>query len=280
MSRPRRSALYVPADNARALEKARGLDVDVLILDLEDAVAPEAKAQARAALADAVAALRGSREIVIRVNGPDTPQSVDDLKAAVKARPDAILLPKVDGPDDIEAVAALAGSIPLWAMVETTCAVLNLADIARAGVQALVLGANDLLKETGGRHRGDRANLQYVMTQMVLVARAYGIAALDGVHNSINDDAGLSAACEQARDFGFDGKTLIHPSQIAPCHAAFVPSEDEIAAAKRVLTAFAEEPGKGALLLDGRMVEKLDADIAERLIARARMHPGDESVQQ
>lgn len=258
----------MPADNARALEKARGLAVDVLILDLEDAVAPDAKAQARAALADAVIQLRGSREIVIRVNGPATPESVKDLKAAIAARPDAILLPKVTGADDLEAVAALTGNIALWAMIETAAAVLNLGEIAREA-HGLVLGANDLLKEVCGRHRADRANLHYVMSQMVLLARVHGLAVLDGVHNAIGDEVGLAAACEQARDFGFDGKTLIHPSQIAACHAAFVPSADEVEMAKRVLAAFADNPGKGALVVDGRLVEKLDAEIAERTIARA-----------
>jgi citrate lyase subunit beta / citryl-CoA lyase len=267
--KPRRSALYVPADNARALEKARALNADVLILDLEDAVAPDAKARARDALADAVAALRGPREIVIRVNALETADSEDDFKAALEARPDAILLPKVGNADDIETAAALIGDMPLWAMIETPAGVLNLGEIA-PGVAGLVLGANDYLKEIGGRHRPDRANLHYIMSEMVLVARAYGLVALDGVHNRLDDASGFAAACEQARDFGFDGKTLIHPSQIAACHAAFIPSADEVAAAKRVLAAFADNPGKGALNVDGRMVERLDADIAERTIAQAR----------
>ena len=267
-NRPRRSALYVPADNPRALAKARSLDVDVLILDLEDAVAPDAKANARAALAQAVADLRGSAEIVVRVNALETAESEDDFKAVLEARPDAVLLPKVGNADDIETVAALTDGLPLWAMIESPAAVLNLGEIA-PGVAGLLLGANDFLKEIGGRHRPDRANLHYVMSEMVLVARAYGIAALDGVHNSIDDPAGFAFACEQARDFGFDGKTLIHPSQIAACHAAFVPSQDEIAAARKVLAAFADNPGKGALNVDGRMVERLDAEIAQRTLSRA-----------
>lgn len=257
----------MPADNARALAKARTLDVDVLILDLEDAVAHAAKAAARAGLADAVAQLRGRREIVIRINAPGTDQHSEDLAAALAAKPDAILLPKVSGSDDIEAVTA--GAIPLWAMIETPVAVLNLGEIARS-VAGLVLGANDLLKEIGGRHRADRANLFYVMSEMVLAARAYGLVVLDGVHNGIDDAGAFAAACEQARDFGFDGKTLIHPSQIAACHAAFIPSQDEVAAAQRVLAAFADNPGKGALAVDGRMVEMLDAQIAARTIARAQ----------
>ena len=263
MSRLRRSALYVPADNARALEKARGLDADVLILDLEDAVAPDAKVAARDALAGAVAALRGAREIVIRVNGKGTLEHDADMTAAAAARPDAILLPKINNAGDIA-----ASDIAVWAMIETPSAVINMHDITH-GCRGLVLGANDLLKEMGGRHRPDRANLHYVMSEMVLMARAHGIVALDGVHNSIDDAAGFAAACEQARDFGFDGKTLIHPSQIAPCHAAFIPSQDEVAAARRVLAAFADNPGKGALSVDGRMVEKLDAEIAVRTITRA-----------
>jgi citrate lyase subunit beta/citryl-CoA lyase len=255
--------LYVPADNGRALEKARGLDVDVLILDLEDAVAPQNKARAREALADAMTALRGAREIVIRVNARGTPWHDDDMAAAAAARPDALLLPKINNAGDIP-----TSELAIWAMIETPSAVINMHDIAH-GVSGLVLGANDLLKDMGARHRPGRANLHYIMTQMVLMARAHGLVALDGVHNHIDDGAVFAAACQQARDFGFDGKTLIHPSQIAACHAAFIPSQDEVEAAKRVLAAFADNPGKGALRVDGRMVEKLDAETAEWLIERA-----------
>jgi len=262
-SRLRRSALYVPCDNVRALEKARGLDVDVLILDLEDAVAPEAKAQARRNALAAVGSF-GGRETVIRVNGAGTPWHHDDMAAAMAARPDAILLPKVNSAADI----AQSGDIALWAMIETPAAVINLREISH-GVRCLVLGGNDLLKEMGARHRADRANLHSVMAQLVLVARAHHIAALDGVHNRIDDAEGFALACDMARDFGFDGKTLIHPGQIAACHAAFVPSPDEVDAAKRVLAAFADNPGRGAIRLDGRMVEALDAEIAVALLARA-----------
>jgi citrate lyase subunit beta/citryl-CoA lyase len=263
-SRLRRSALYVPCDNARALEKARGLDVDVLILDLEDAVAPDAKAQARRNAVAAVGSF-GGRETVIRVNGAETPWHQDDMAAAIAVRPDAILLPKVNSAADIPQGC----DIPFWAMIETPAAIINLHEISH-GVQGLVLGANDLLKEMGARHRADRANLHSVMAQLVLVARAHHIAALDGVHNRIDDADGFAQACEMARDFGFDGKTLIHPGQIAACHAAFVPSQDEVDAARRVLAAFADNPGKGAIRLDGRMVEALDAEIAVALLARAR----------
>ncbi len=266
--KPRRSALYVPADNARALEKARRLDADILILDLEDAVAPGAKPAAREAAIAALDVLRGRHEVAIRINPSAGPWGVADLKAVTAARPDAILLPKVSRPEDMDAVARAAPGIPLWAMIETPAAVLNMEAIARAGAQALVLGANDLLKDMGARHRPDRANLQYAMARMVLVARSLGLAAIDAVHNGIGDAAAFAAECAQARDFGFDGKSLVHPSQIAPCHAAFMPAPDEVAAARRVLAAFADAPGKGAILLDGRMVEKLDAEIAERTLSR------------
>jgi citrate lyase subunit beta/citryl-CoA lyase len=185
------------------------------------------------------------------------------------ARPDAILLPKVHNAAEIGRVRDAVRDVPLWAMIESPSAILNLAEIAGAGVSCLVLGANDLLKDMGGRHRPDRANLAYAMSHMVLVARAHGIAALDGVHNRLDDEAGFIAACEMARDFGFDGKTLIHPRQVGPCNSAFVPSQDEVEAARRVLQAFADNPGKGAILLDGQMVEKLDAEIAESVLARA-----------
>ncbi len=258
----------MPADNIRALEKARGLDVDSLILDLEDAVAPEEKARARQAACAAAPGFR-PREVVIRINRPDADYCSADLAAVAAARPDAILLPKVHNGADIARVRGAAAGIPLWAMIESPAAVMNLQEIASAGVACLVLGANDLIKEMGGRHRADRANLAPVMSQMVLAARAHGIAVLDGVHNRLDDEAGFRAACEMARDFGFDGKTLIHPAQIAPSHAAFVPSQDEVEAARRVLKAFADNPDKGAILLDGQMVERLHAEIAERVIARA-----------
>jgi citrate lyase subunit beta/citryl-CoA lyase len=259
--------LYVPADNARALEKARDLDADALILDLEDAVAPAEKEQARQAACAAVERYR-PREVIIRINRPAGDYCPQDLEAAVAAKPDAILLPKVQNAAEIGRVRDTVRDIPLWAMIESPAAVINLLEIAGSGVTCLVLGANDLIKDMGGRHRADRANLAYVMSQMVLAARARDIAVLDGVHNRIDDEAGFVAACEMARDFGFDGKTLIHPRQVGPCNAAFVPSPDEVEAARRVLKAFADNPGKGAILLDGQMVEKLHADIAERVLAR------------
>ena len=260
--------LYVPADNARALDKARHVDADALILDLEDSVAAEGKDQARQAASRAVAAYR-PREVIIRINRPGSDYCPEDLEAAVAAKPDAILLPKVHNSAEIGRVRHTVRDIPLWAMIESPSAVLNLREIAGTGVTCLVLGANDLLKEMGARARTDRANLAYAMSAIVLAARAHGASALDGVHNHLDDEPGFAAACAMARDFGFDGKTLIHPAQVAPCNAAFVPSGDEVEAAKRVLKAFADNPGKGAIRLDGQMVEKLHADMATRILARA-----------
>lgn len=271
---PRRAALYVPAINTRALEKARGLDADVVILDLEDAVGEEDKPRARDAAVAAAGAL-APRETVIRVNAAGTPWHTDDMAAAAASDCDAILISKVTCAADIAAARTLAGGKPLWAMIETPRAVLNaheIADeIAASGGQCLVLGANDLLHALDGRHRADRANLVTAMSLCVLAARAAGIGALDGTYNQIGDSEGFIAACEQARDFGFDGKTVIHPSQIAAALAAFSPSTAEIEQARRVLAAFQAHPGGGVVSLDGRMVEALDADLARRTLARAGM---------
>ena len=276
-TRARRSLLYVPADKPRALEKARGLDADAIILDLEDAVAPGAKAAARDAACAALESLR-PREVIVRINGLSTPWGADDLAAVKQARPDAIALPKVRDAEEAIAVRAATGGIPVWAMIESPRAVLNAGEIANAGVAALILGSNDLLKDMGARHMPGRANLTLAMSQCVLAARAAGIAVLDGVHNDLADTDGFVAACIQARDFGFDGKTLVHPDQIAPCNAAFTPSPEEVAAAQAVVAAFAAEPGAGVIALDGRMIERLDVAIAERLLARARMGAGDQAA--
>jgi citrate lyase subunit beta/citryl-CoA lyase len=266
--RPRRSALFVPAANARALEKARGLAADVIILDLEDAVAPEEKDAARAR---AVAAMPGyaSRETVIRVNSAGTPWHAADLEAVANSGASAILLPKLTAPDEIAAARRMAGRMPLWAMIESPRALLNAAAIADAGVECLLLGSNDLLHAMEGRHRGDRANLHHAMSLCVLAARAAGIAVLDGVHNDLDATEEFASSCTMARDFGFDGKSVIHPSQIATANRIFSPSEEEIAYARRVLEAFAASPGKGVITLDRRMLEALDADIAARTLARA-----------
>lgn len=266
--RARRSALFIPAANARALEKARGLDCDVVILDLEDAVAPEEKAAARDRAME-VARDYAPRETVIRVNALGTPWHAADVAAAVRAGVDAILLPKLREAGEIRAVHVTADGCPLWAMIETPRALFNALAIADAGTECLVLGSNDMLHAMEGRHRDGRANLQTAMSLCVLAARAAGIGVLDGVHNDLDAAREFKNACAMARDFGFDGKSVIHPSQIAPANRIFSPTAAEIAYARRVLDAFAAEPGKGVITLDRRMLEALDADIAARTLARA-----------
>ena len=279
-ARPRRSLLYMPGSNARALEKARGLAADALILDLEDAVAPEQKDVARELVCAAVKGGFGKREVIVRINALDSEWGDRDLLEIAAAKPDAILLPKVASARDIHRVeqrlqhVAETENIAIWAMVETPKAVLDLNGIAAAGgrLSCLVLGTNDLIKELGGTHTKDRTNLLYVLGQIVLVARAHGLAVIDGVHNDLSDSDGFVFACEQARSFGFDGKTVIHPSQLAPCNTAFAPSAAEIEAAEKIVAAFSlpENQGKGAILVDGRMVEKLHAEMAEKRLALAR----------
>jgi len=264
----RRSALFVPAANIRALEKARGLAADVIILDLEDAVAPEEKDAARER---AVRLLPdyAPRETVIRINPAGTPWHAADLQAVAKSDADAILLPKLTDPEQVIRARADARNTALWAMIETPRALFSALAIADAGARCLVLGSNDMLHAMEGRHREDRANLHTAMSLCVLAARAAGITALDGVHNDLDAAQDFRNACVMARDFGFDGKSVIHPSQIAAANQAFSPSPDDIAYARRVLDAFAREPGKGVITLDRRMLEALDADIAARILARA-----------
>ncbi|MEJ0027964.1 MAG: CoA ester lyase [Rhizomicrobium sp.] len=278
--RPRRSVLYMPGSNARALEKARTLPADALILDLEDAVAPDAKDIARQQVCDAVKARGfGKREIIVRINGLATPWGEADLRAATEAQPDAILVPKISTPADLHAIGERLiqyrhlRNIAVWAMVETPAAILNIASIAAAGGQlaAFVMGTNDLIKEIRGVHTPDRMNLAASLGLSVLAARANGLAVIDGVYNDIADAEGFRASCEQARAFGFDGKTLIHPSQVEPCNAVFAPSAGEVEAARKVIAAFElpENKGKGAIKLDGRMVELLHAEIARGTVAMA-----------
>ncbi|HEX4079663.1 MAG TPA: CoA ester lyase [Rhizomicrobium sp.] len=274
--RPRRSVLYMPGSNARAIEKARTLPADALILDLEDAVAPDAKEPARAQVCQAVQAGGfGKREVIIRVNALSTPWGESDLAAAIAARPDAILIPKVSGIPDIQSPGARLADrgISLWAMIETPRAVLDIAAIAASGgnLACLVMGTNDLVKEMRGRHMRDRDNLAVALGLAVTAARTFGLCVIDGVFNDIADTDGFRGSCLQARDFGFDGKTLIHPSQIACCNAVFAPSREEIEAACKVISAF-ESPGnsgKGAIALDGRMVERLHMDMARQTVALA-----------
>jgi citrate lyase subunit beta / citryl-CoA lyase len=276
--RPRRSVLYMPGSNARALEKARALPADALILDLEDAVAPDAKDVARRQVCDAVKARGfGKREIIIRINGLGTPWGEADLAAAVEARPDAILVPKISAPSDLHAIDSKMMradvGIAVWAMVETPAAILGIAAIAAAGgrLGCFVMGTNDLIKEIRGLHTPDRANLAAALSLSVLAARANGLAVIDGVYNDIANAEGFEASCRQARAFGFDGKTLIHPSQVEPCNAVFAPSAEEVDAARKIIAAFdaPENKGKGAIKLDGRMVELLHAEIARGTVAMA-----------
>jgi citrate lyase subunit beta/citryl-CoA lyase len=279
MSGPRRSVLYMPGSNARALEKARTLGADALILDLEDAVAPDAKDSARAQVCAAVRAGFGRRDVAVRINALDTEWGEHDLTDVAAAAPDAVLVPKVYSARDIHRVQHRldhlneAKSISIWAMVETPRAILDISGIADAGGRlcCLIMGTNDLIKEMGGVHTKDRLNLAAAMSLTVLAARAYGLAAIDGVHNDIADTDGFAAACVQARTFGFDGKTVIHPDQIAPCNAAFAPSLAEVETARKIIAAFErpENRDKGAIQLDGRMVERLHAESARRLVALA-----------
>ena len=279
--RPRRSVLYMPGSNARALEKARSLPADALILDLEDAVAPDAKELARTQVCDAVKAGGfGPRETVIRINGFATPYGPADFAAALEAKPDAILIPKVESAANLQHArknAAPDCGIALWAMIETPLAILNLKEIAQAAAAAglpltcFVLGTNDLLKATRALAQPDRAPLLASLTLTVAAARAFGLSVVDGVFNAIQDEAGFRSECQQGRALGMDGKTLIHPNQIAPCNEAFSPSAEEIATAKKIVEAFAlpENQGKGAISLDGRMVELLHAEIARQTLTMA-----------
>lgn len=279
-SRPRRSALYMPASNAKAVEKARTLDADVIILDLEDAVAPESKPAAREA---AVAAVRaggfGSREVVIRVNGLDTPWGAEDLAAAAEAGPDAVLVPKVNDAADVrlydQRLHAAPPATRLWTMIETAKAAFHLWEIAEAvhgtRLSAWVMGVNDFAKEMRARQTPDRAPFLPLLTLSVAAARAHGLTILDGVHNDIEDLAALEAVCVQGVDFGFDGKTLIHPKHLEICNRVFSPSPEDIAWSRAVIAAFnaPENSGKGALRVDGKMAERLHLAQAERLVAVA-----------
>ena len=268
----------MPASNPRAVEKARGLDCDVVILDLEDAVLPEMKPAARAAAVEAIRALGfGRREVVARVNALETPWGADDLAAMAEAGPDAILAPKIRGPEDIAAYGrALAGAArhtALWIMIETPQAILNIAAIAASGgrLAGLVMGINDLAKETLARQTPDRAPFFAALGLAVSAARAHGLIALDGVHNEIDDLIALERVCRQGAEFGFDGKSLIHPSHLAICNSAFSPETSEVAWARAVIAAFAagENAGKGALRVEGRLAERLHLSQAERLVAIA-----------
>ena len=275
--RRRRSVLYVPAANPKALAKAPGLDCDGLILDLEDSAAPEAKDAARQAALAALGQGFGGREVAVRCNGLDTPWGAADLEALAAAGPDAVLAPKVRSLQDLAALeAALAGAperTRLWIMVETAGASLGLEALARAGgrLQALVFGSNDLAAELRLKPAFARAAMRPVLTAMALAGRAHGLAVLGGAYTAIEDAAGFEAECLEEAGFGFDGKTLVHPGQIAPANRAFSPSPDELDWARKVVAAFAapEAAGKGVLRLEGRMLEHLHLREAERVLAMA-----------
>ncbi|TGN67361.1 CoA ester lyase [Paracoccus liaowanqingii] len=273
MARPYRSVLYIPAANARAMEKARGLAADAIIFDLEDAVAPDAKPAARAALAEALAQDYGPRARIVRINALTSAWGEDDARACADLPADAVLIPKVDGPADLDRVAALIPDTPLWAMMETPLGMLNAAAIAaHPRLQGMVMGTNDLAKELGSRTRPDRLPMMAALGLCLLAAKAHGIVIVDGVFNAFKDEDGLRAECEQGRDMGFDGKTLIHPAQLDIANAAFAPTEDEIALARRQIEAFeaAGAQGQGVAVVDGRIVENLHVDTARQTLDRAR----------
>jgi citrate lyase subunit beta/citryl-CoA lyase len=274
----------MPGSNARALQKAKTLPVDGVILDLEDAVAPDAKAAARDQVVAAVKAGGfGAREVFIRVNGFDSPWFADDLNAAIEAGPDAILVPKLSQPEQPERIGErllsrhAAQHTRIWAMIETPAAIFNVREIARAATDSetrlagFVLGTNDLAKETRARIVPGRAPMLPWLTTCLLAAREFGIDILDSVYNDIGNTQGFAEECTQARDLGFDGKTLIHPSQIEPCNAAFSPSADEVAQARTMIAAFdlPENKNKGVVQIEGRMVERMHAEMARRTVAIA-----------
>jgi citrate lyase subunit beta/citryl-CoA lyase len=283
--RPRRSVLYMPGSNARALEKARELPADCLILDLEDAVAPDAKAQARDAIVKALENGFGDREVMVRINGLDTRWWVDDLNTVLGGprKPDAILVPKISDPNQLEDLAArfvdlyTDPHVRVWAMMETPLAMLNAQKIAGAALDTetrlsgFVMGTNDLAKDTRARLVPGRAPMLPWLMTCVAAARAYGLSILDGVYNDLGNAEGFVEECKQARDLGFDGKTLIHPRQIDPCNEAFSPSADEVAIARKMIAAFdlPENANKGVVQIDGKMVERLHAEMAKQTVAIA-----------
>ncbi len=286
-SRPRRSVLYMPASNPRALEKAKSLVNDCLIFDLEDAVAPEQKPAARSAACAAVAARGyGRRELLIRVNALDTPWAADDLSAVATCGADGVVLPKVNDVREVKDALQLldrAGApdaLQLWAMIETPRGVLaarEIADVntalARPRLAGLIIGTADLAKELRCAHPADRAPLTYTLQLCVLAARAAGVAILDGVHFDLDDEVGFAAACRQGRDLGFDGKTLIHPKQIPLANTTFAPTANQLERARRIVAAHqaARAQGHGVTLLDGRLIEVLHVQEAERVLQEAKL---------
>jgi citrate lyase subunit beta/citryl-CoA lyase len=280
--RPRRSVLYMPGSNARALEKAKSLPADALILDLEDAVAPDAKAEARDQVCAAVReGGYGYRELIIRINGLETPWGLDDIEAAIDAVPDAILIPKVFSGQMVIAAEKLlkdAGAqdkTKLWAMIETPLAIMHAEEIASMAtntrLECFVMGTNDLAKEVSCAQTPDRLPMVASLNWALLAGRAYDLAVIDGVFNGIGDEAGFAASCRQGAEFGFDGKTLIHPSQVEPCNAAFSPPNEDVAWGRQIIAEFdkPENASKGVMKIEGKMVERLHAEAARRLVAMA-----------
>ena len=282
--RPRRSVLYMPGSNERALEKAKTIPADALIFDLEDAVAPDAKPLARDQVSAAVKnGGYGGREIVIRVNALETPWGTEDILAACEAEPDAILVPKVVHPGDVISVAKILQGvhapekIRLWAMMETPMAILNARTIAATEVYeenrlcCLVMGTNDLIKESRARALHDRFAVVPWLTMTLVAARAYRLDIIDGVYNEFRDEMGLREECERGRTLGMDGKTLIHPSQVGPCNQIFSPTEEEVDWSRKIIEAFhqSENKQKGVIVVEGRMVERLHLGMAERTVSIA-----------
>ncbi len=282
--RPRRSVLYMPGINERALEKAKSLSADSLILDLEDSVAPDSKAAARDLVCSRVkAGGYGGRELIVRINGLESPWGEDDLAAAATCGADGVLIPKVGKPGDLVDVvkklsaAGAPSDLQIWAMIETPLGILNVQDIAtvaadpKVNLTCFILGTNDLLKETRAQFVPDRSPVLSWLSATVLAARAYGLDVIDGVYNNFRDEEGLRAECAQGRDLGMDGKTLIHPGQLGPCNEIFSPGADEVEWARRIIAAFKElkNAGKGVITVDGQMVELLHEVMAQRTVAIA-----------
>ncbi len=272
---PYRSVLYLPASNERALAKARSLAADAVIFDLEDAVAPDQKVAARDTLSAALAdGGFGARRRIVRINDADTEWYAGDVAAAATMACDAVLLPKVSTPDHLQTLADALPGVALWAMIETAEGVLRSAEIARAHprLEGFVLGTNDLAKEIGCRPRADRLPMMTALQTALMAARMAGLVAVDGVYNAFRDEEGLRAECEQGRDLGFDGKTLIHPAQLDIANAVFSPSDEDVALAERQIAAFDEvsAAGKGVAVVDGRIVENLHVEQARATLAKAR----------
>lgn len=271
--RPYRSVLYIPASKPRALDKARGLPVDAIIFDLEDAVSPEEKTASRGILAEALAqGGYGNRARIVRINGLDTEWGRADAEAVAKMEADAVLLPKVDGPADLDELAEITGDLPIWAMMETPLGMLNAAAIAaHPKLQGMVMGTNDLAKELNARFRADRLPMLTSLGLCLLAAKAHDRVIVDGVYNAYKDEAGLAEECAQGRDMGFDGKTLIHPAQVDGANTAFAPSEVEIDLARRQIAAFdqAKASGQGVAVVDGRIVENLHVETAQKTLAKS-----------